>query len=203
MLRQMQAHREDTLFWDAFMGSAAGDEQQRLAWLASSDKSNTLLRRLLKNSLAKQEALKHDPTQNMSKQEAELYSSGEKTFAKICATCHGPYGDGLTNVAPPLVGSQWVVNKDKSVPIRILLDGFHGPVDVAGKRYAPPQYSGTMPGLRNNIEMNNGTIAAVLTYVRNAWGNKAPVVSVQEVATVRKETAQRQQPYTASELQAR
>ena len=61
----------------------------------------------------------------------------------------------------------------------------------------------TMPGLRNNIEMNNGTIAAVLTYVRNAWGNKSAAVTVQDVAAVRKETAQRQQPYTASELQAR
>jgi glucose/arabinose dehydrogenase/mono/diheme cytochrome c family protein len=203
LLQQMQAHRDDTLFLDAFMGSAAGNEQQRLAWLSANNKSDTVLRNLLKSSLAKREQLKHDPTKRMSKAEAELYSSGERTFTKVCATCHGATGDGITNVAPPLVGSQWVSNNDKSVPIRILLDGMHGPVDVAGKQYAPPQYSGTMPGLRNNIEMNNGTIAAVLTYVRNAWGNKSAAVTVQDVAAVRKETAQRQQPYTASELQSK
>ena len=82
----------------------------------------------------------------MSKAEAELYSSGERTFTKVCATCHGATGDGIANVAPPLVGSQWVSTNDKSVPIRILLDGLHGPVEVAGKQYAPPQYSGNHAG---------------------------------------------------------
>jgi hypothetical protein len=75
-----------------------------------------------------------------------------------------------------------------------------GPVSVAGKRYAPPEYNGAMPGLRNNIEANNGGIAAVLTYIRNSWGNKAGAVTVEEVAAVRKATAQRRQPYTEIEL---
>jgi hypothetical protein len=75
-------------------------------------------------------------------------------------------------------------------------------VDVAGKQYAPPEYTGTMPGLRNNIETNNGMIASVLTYVRNAWGNQASAITVDEVADVRKKTGERQQPYTAEELES-
>jgi hypothetical protein len=75
-----------------------------------------------------------------------------------------------------------------------------GPVSVAGKRYAPPEYNGAMPGLRHNIEANNGGIAAVLTYIRNSWGNKAGAVTVEEVAAVRKATAQRRQPYSEKEL---
>jgi mono/diheme cytochrome c family protein len=123
-----------------------------------------------------------------------------ESFKKNCATCHGTAGEGLANIAPPLAGSEWVTDKDMSVPIRILLDGMSGPLSVAGKRYAPPEYSGAMPGLRNTIEANNGGIAAVLTYIRNSWGNKAGAVTVEDVAAVRKTTVQRRQPYTENEL---
>lgn len=201
MLKQVTAHRNDTLFLDAFMGSAAGREQQRLAWFAPNN-TDTALQKALKNTIAKKAQAKLNPTASLSKQDAELYIAGENGFKKFCATCHGSAGDGIANVAPPLAGSQWVLQKDASVPIRILLDGLSGPVDVAGKRYAPPEYTGTMPGLRNNIETNNGVIASVLTYIRKSWGNKAAAVTVEDVANVRKQTLQRQQPYSAAELNA-
>lgn len=203
LLQQMKAYRGDSLFIDAFVSSATGHEKNRLAWFASGNTKDTVLQKLLKTVIAKRDQQKHNPAARLSKPDAELYYAGESAFKKVCATCHGATGDGMPNIAPPLAGSQWVLHRDKSVPIRILLDGLYGPIEVAGKQYAPPEYSGTMPGLRNNIEMNNGTIAAVLTYVRNAWGNKAASITVAEVANMRKATAQRQQPYTAAELQSR
>jgi uncharacterized protein YjhX (UPF0386 family) len=58
-----------------------------------------------------------------------------------------------------------------------------------------------MPGLRNNIERNNGDIAAVLTYVRNAFGNKGSAVTVEQVGKTRAATESRKTPYTIPELQ--
>ncbi|HUQ97501.1 MAG TPA: c-type cytochrome [Chitinophagaceae bacterium] len=199
LLEQVEMNKADTLFTDAFISSAGGKEVQRLTWFPNSI-TDSAIRKALKNTIAKKEQAKKNPAATLSKKEAELYYAGQDAFKKFCATCHGPTGDGIQNVAPPLVHSGWVLEKDASVPIRILLDGLNGPVEVAGKRYAPPEYTGSMPGLRNNIETNNGMIAGVLTYVRNAWGNKAAAVGVDDVARVRKATSQRQQPYTTAEL---
>jgi glucose/arabinose dehydrogenase/mono/diheme cytochrome c family protein len=198
MLKVLDANRNDTLFWDAFMGSAATQETKRLAWFPAPGDST--FRNALTTIIKKRRQAAESPAAWLSKQETGLYKAGMESFKKNCATCHGTAGEGLTNIAPPLAGSEWVTAKDVSVPIRILLDGMSGPVSVAGKRYAPPEYNGAMPGLRNNIEANNGGIAAVLTYIRNSWGNKAGAVTVEEVAAVRKATAQRRQPYTEIEL---
>lgn len=199
-LQLLQAHRNDPLFTDAFLGNAAGNEADRLHWFATTALADSAVQKALQAAITKRKALKESPYTRFPKKEAELYLIGERTFKTFCATCHGPTGDGIQNVAPPLTGSQWVLHKDASVPVRILLDGLYGPVEVAGKQYAPPAYSGAMPGLRNNMETNNGVIAAVLTYVRNSWGNRATAVTVDQVANIRKQTAQREQPYTAEEL---
>jgi glucose/arabinose dehydrogenase/mono/diheme cytochrome c family protein len=198
MLQQLAANRGDTLFLDAFMGSAAAQETKRLAWFTGTADSN--FKNALTAAIAKRKQANESPAVWLTKVETGIYKSGMESFKKNCATCHGTVGEGLANIAPPLAGSEWVINKDVSIPIRILLDGMSGPVTVGGKRYAPPEYNGAMPGLRHNIEANNGGIAAVLTYIRNAWGNKAGVVTVEEVAAVRKATAGRRQPYTEKEL---
>jgi glucose/arabinose dehydrogenase/mono/diheme cytochrome c family protein len=202
LLQQVKKQRNDTLFMDAFISSAAGKEKSRLSWFSGNSSTDTTLRKALVAVIAKRKQARANPVASLTKQEAELWHSGQTAYNKFCATCHSQTGEGIQNVAPPLAGSQWVTGKDLSIPIRILLDGLRGPVDVGGKRYAPPEYNGTMPGLRNTIEINNGTLAAVLTYIRNAWGNKATAVTVQNVADIRKKTEQRQQPYTAEELQS-
>ena len=43
-------------------------------------------------------------------------------------------------------------------------------------------------------------IAATLSYVRNSWGNKASLVSPEQVAAILKETEKRSDPWTAEEL---
>jgi hypothetical protein len=45
-------------------------------------------------------------------------------------------------------------------------------------------------------------IAAVLTYVRNEWGNKAPPIPTEFVAKIREETKDRTDPWTQKELEA-
>lgn len=134
---------------------------------------------------------------HLSKLGRELYNEGKYAYESFCAGCHGKTGEGLANLAPPLKGSGWVNTPDKSIPVRILLDGLTGPVSVGGK---PFHLAASMPGLRLNQTCNDGTIAKILTFVRNSWGNKASVVTVNEVSQLRIQTKDRQKSYTPQEL---
>ena len=101
-------------------------------------------------------------------------------------------------LAPPLVDSEWVLGSDKRL-IALVLDGMIGPVTVNGKTYTVPEVAPIMPGLRINPEMDDEKIAAILTYVRNTWGNGAAPVSQKAVANYRKQH-QARLPFTEAEL---
>jgi len=118
---------------------------------------------------------------------------GGQLYTTYCAACHGVNGEGAQNGQfPPLAGSPWPVgNPDRA--IKILIAGLHGEVDVNGKTWnleMPPQ--GAM--------LPDDQIAAILTYVRSSWGNKAPGVETSRVKTVRASIANRSTPWTAAEL---
>jgi nitrite reductase (NO-forming) len=111
-----------------------------------------------------------------------------------CGACHQPNGQGTAGLFPPLAGADWVTAKDPARVIRIVLDGVAGPILVNGAAY-----NNAMPGWRT--QLNDEEIAQVITYVRQAWGNKASGVKPEEVAAVRKETEARGgTPWTADDL---
>jgi mono/diheme cytochrome c family protein len=76
--------------------------------------------------------------------------------------------------------------------VRIVLNGLVGPIEVKGK-----SFRNEMPPLGG--QLSDGEIAAVLTHIRSAWGNKAGPVDAGLVARIRKETAG-QGPWTAERL---
>lgn len=100
-----------------------------------------------------------------------------------CITCHQPNGRGLPVAGfPPLDGTKWV-NGDTERLIKLTLNGLHGPIEVKGKTYP-----GFVPMTQFRGLLNNEEIAAVLTYVRNNFGNRADPVDAQEVAEIREQT---------------
>jgi cbb3-type cytochrome c oxidase subunit III len=101
---------------------------------------------------------------------------GRAVFLLNCAVCHQPNGRG-GGPYPPLAGNSAVNAADSANVIQIVLNGRTGPITVNGV-----QYGGNMPSWR---ELSNADIAAVLTYVRSAWGNGAPAVSEDQVAAAR------------------
>lgn len=113
-----------------------------------------------------------------------------------CAACHQPNGAGLAGAFPPLSASEWVTG-DPAIPIKVVLHGLQGEIDVAGSTYNSVMlpYGGTG-------EMNDAEVAAVLTYVRGSFGNSASAVTAEEVAAVRAATADRTTPWTAAELKS-
>lgn len=96
-----------------------------------------------------------------------------------CAACHGQNGEGGP-IGPPLAGSEWV-NGPVSNLIRIQLRGLTGPITVAGKQY---NFPAPMAPLNSQTDEQ---IAAVLTYVRNSFGNKASAVTPDQVKALRSE----------------
>jgi len=127
-----------------------------------------------------------------------LYKLGEEHYSKICIACHQPTGKGLQFVAPPIVDSEWVDGPDNRL-IALVMDGVMGPITVNGKEYKAPEIQPVMPGLRVNPELGDKEIAAMLTYVRNTWGNRAAPIREEQVAAYRKANEARA-PYTEDEL---
>jgi mono/diheme cytochrome c family protein len=123
--------------------------------------------------------------------EMEAFNKGLGVYNRTCLGCHQPHGMGAPP-NPPLAGSEWVLAKDPSRMIHIVLDGLVGPVEVKGQTF-----NGTMPPWRPTL--NDQEMAQVISYVRKAWGNNASVVTPQQVADIRKEP--RSSSWTAEELQ--
>jgi mono/diheme cytochrome c family protein len=124
-----------------------------------------------------------------------LIARGEIVYGQVCVACHQANGLGSPGQYPPLVGSEWAQGPANRV-IRIPLHGLTGPITVKGQNWnaAMPAF-GTTPPLDNDA-----ALAAVLTYVRQAWGNKADPITPEQVKAVRAEAASRTTPWTSDEL---
>jgi cytochrome c oxidase subunit II len=97
----------------------------------------------------------------------DLISRGEKVYATNCVACHQPTGRGAPPAFPPLAGSK-VVNGPEEGQIDIVLNG-------------KPNTA-----MQSFKQLSNADIAAVITFTRNSWGNKASEVQPAEVAARRK-----------------
>lgn len=118
---------------------------------------------------------------------------GGQLYALNCSACHGNDGRGATGgTFPPLANSAWVTG-DPGLPIKIVLNGLEGVVEVSGKNYnlaMPP----------HGAVLGDAQIAAVLSFVRSSWGNSAAVITSEQVKEVRAQSANRKQPWTGPEL---
>ncbi|MCU0626078.1 MAG: cytochrome c [Gemmatimonadaceae bacterium] len=118
---------------------------------------------------------------------------GAALYAR-CAACHQANGTGVPGAFPPLAGSEWVVGKPDAA-IRILLHGVQGALTVKGVTY-----NQSMPAYGTGQIMTDAEVAAVLTYVRTSFGNKASAVTAAQVAGVRAATKGRKAQWMEAEL---
>ena len=127
------------------------------------------------------------------------YSLGERVFYEegSCYTCHRDHGEGITRIYPPLAGSEWV-NGDTDRLIKLTLHGVWGQIRVRGKIFKPDQGVPPMTAVGNMF--SDAEVAAVLTYVRNSWGNDGDEVYPDHVKRLRKETRDRKKFYNPEEL---
>jgi mono/diheme cytochrome c family protein len=79
--------------------------------------------------------------------------------------------------------------------IKLTLNGLYGPMSVMGN-----QYEGQVPMMAFKGLLNDEEIAQVLTYVRNAFGNKASIINPNKVKQIREATKDKKGFYTPDEL---
>lgn len=83
-----------------------------------------------------------------------------------CFACHQSNGGGIAGVFPPLAGHAGkLVAARRSFPIKVVLFGLKGEIEIEGKKY-----NGVMPALGDQLK--DEEIAAVLNYVLSSWGNR-------------------------------
>ena len=102
---------------------------------------------------------------------------GAAIYADECAGCHAANGKGASGLFPSLNGSPAVQQADPTTLLHVVLRGARSAAtDGAPTGAAMPQFDWIL---------NDDQVAAVLTYIRNAWGNAAPAVDAVEVGKAR------------------
>ncbi|MBD0255920.1 MAG: c-type cytochrome, partial [Cytophagales bacterium] len=132
----------------------------------------------------------------LNEADQKRFALGRQHYLATCAGCHGTDGTGMARFAPPLAGSDWVLGDEKRLAL-IVLHGMEGPVQVGGKKYDAPEILPVMPA---HSTMDDAAITAILTYIRNAWGNDAGPVAPRTVGMTRVTSQGRVVPWKADEL---
>ncbi|EPR65402.1 PVC-type heme-binding CxxCH protein [Cyclobacterium qasimii] len=130
-------------------------------------------------------------------EELTLFQMGKAIYSRegFCITCHQPDGKGLSASGfPPLAGTRWV-NGNEERFIKIVLNGIMGPIEVLGK-----EYPGQVPMTPYGGMLNDKEVAAVMTYVRNSFGNESSAISPDKVKAVRAATKDKTGFYSPTEL---
>ena len=104
--------------------------------------------------------------------------SGAALYAHACISCHEADGSSAPRIYPPLNGNALLQSADPSSTLRIILDGAQ---TVTTARAPNP---GSMPAYAKDL--SDQQVADVTNYIRNNWGNAAPMVTADQVARARK-----------------
>ncbi len=121
-----------------------------------------------------QTAAAADSVPPVAKKETErVMTLGARLYDEHCADCHAATGAGMPPAYPPLAANRALTMRSAVNPIRMVLNGGFAP-GTAGN---PRPYG--MPPFRPLL--NDDEVAAVVSYIRNSWGNRAGLVSPIEV----------------------
>jgi mono/diheme cytochrome c family protein len=103
--------------------------------------------------------------------------TGAQIYADECSGCHAADGKGAASLFPSLNGTPVVQQSDPASLLRVVLRGARS----AATQQAPT--AAAMPAFA--WVLKDDEVAAVVTYIRNAWGNSASAVSASDVSKAR------------------
>ena len=104
-------------------------------------------------------------------------AAGAKLYARHCAACHGEQGEGVPGAYPALAGNRTVLLDTSANLVHIVIEGGFAPSTAGNPRpFGMPPFA---------TELNDGDVAALLSFVRGSWGNRAAPVSPLEVSRFR------------------
>lgn len=106
-----------------------------------------------------------------------ILAQGAKVYGERCADCHGTDGNGVAGIYPPLNGNSSVIEPTGINAVRVVLLGGFAPVTQGNPRpYSMPPFA---------QQLSDADVAAVVTYVRQSWSNKASPVLERDVIKYR------------------
>jgi mono/diheme cytochrome c family protein len=103
---------------------------------------------------------------------------GKDVYSHNCIACHEVDGSSAPRIYPPLNGNALLQSADPSSTLRVILDG----AQTVTTPRAPNK--GSMPAYAK--QLSDQQVADVTNYIRNSWGNAAPLVTADDVAKARK-----------------
>ncbi len=107
----------------------------------------------------------------------DLMKMGSEVYEKYCEECHQPEGRGVPRIYPPLVNNEAITMSYPINAVRMVLVGGFPPSTAGNPRpYGMPPFA---------QDLSDEQVAAVVTYIRQSWGNNAPPVTPAEVASAR------------------
>ena len=98
--------------------------------------------------------------------------AGKNLYLAHCSNCHMDDGKGLVKLIPPLADADFVFDKGDELAC-IIRNGMTGPVEVNGVTF-----NTDMPA---NDRLRDVEIAAIINYIRTAWGNDATAIPFSEI----------------------
>jgi mono/diheme cytochrome c family protein len=144
-----------------------------------------------------QEKKEADVKTTLTGADRDLFIKGQAIYNRegFCVTCHQADDNGLSASGfPPLAGTKWALGNEERL-IKLTLKGLMGPIEVLDK-----EYPGQVPMTPFGGMLNDEEVAAVLTYVRNSFGNEAAAVSPDKVKEVRATIESKTGFYSPEEL---
>lgn len=131
-------------------------------------------------------SLPASPAPQVKAADPAAVAAGKPIYEKSCASCHGSDGAGQPGLYPKLAGAPGVnAPKGEGVAHLVLVGNQPGPHTTISSPDPMPAFA---------TKLNDAQVAAVATYIRNSWGNKAGAVTDKDVAKLRKEVAKVEAP---------
>ena len=159
----------------AVFGPMATVVQDSLQHLTEADLKAMVI--YLKSQTQEEAAPDLAQTRVSARQTEDLMRKGAKLYADNCVECHQRNGQGVPRIYPPLVNNEAILMQYPINAIRIVVNGGFPPSTQGNPRpYGMPPFS---------QDLSDEEIAAVVTYIRQSWGNHAPAVSPVEVTNAR------------------
>lgn len=109
-----------------------------------------------------------DPRE-LQRPSAAVLDRGGKLYERHCASCHGAGGEGVRGAYPPLAGNRAVTMTTTANLVQVVLNGGFPPATRGNPRpFGMPPFA---------TVLSDADVAAVITYIRASWSNKAAPVS--------------------------
>ena len=162
--------------------TAAGSMQEKVTLSTShmTDQDRAAIAAYLKSLAADRRQMPHTAP-------PAIMAEGQAIFVAQCQGCHqspgepDQFGAGPLPDYPKLAGDTLILGRDPTTVVRIILQGAESPVTPNEKTtYSMPAFA----------TLSDGEIAAVATYIRNSWGNRADPVTSRAVTAMRAQVSE-------------